>query len=352
MTWAYRGRLPRWFLSTSVIIDILLLMGLIWSFHLQYQQPPAFYLKAPTLLYVFIFIALRALTFSTRYVLLTGAAAAFGWLAMVLYAAFGTAENVVTRDYVEHMTSASVLLGAEFDKVISIALVTLILALVIVRARRLLVRSVSEGAAAESLSRFFDPDVARRIRGAEHEISAGIGEVREAAILFCDVRGFTNIASALRPDAVMRLLSEYQTRMDAVIERSGGSIDKFLGDGIMATFGAVSPNERFAADALRAMIELCTVADGWNAERAAAGEVPLDIRFSVATGAVVVGAVGDGTRLEYTVLGAPVNLAAKLEKHTKVEGRSGPNDRRWSGHGGASGLSPAGGNRATIGTVH
>ena len=235
---------------------------------------------------------------------------------------------------------------------ISIALVTLILALVIVRARRLLVRSVSEGAAAESLSRFFDPDVARRIRGAEHEISAGIGEVREAAILFCDVRGFTNIASAMRPAAVMRLLSEYQTRMDAVIERSGGSIDKFLGDGIMATFGAVSPNERFAADALRAMTELCTVADGWNAERAAAGEVPLDIRFSVATGAVVVGAVGDGTRLEYTVLGAPVNLAAKLEKHTKVEGRSGPNDRRWSGHGGASGLSPAGGNRATIGTVH
>ncbi len=218
------------------------------------------------------------------------------------------------------MTSASVLLGAEFDKVISIALVTLILALVIVRARRLLVRSVSEGAAAESLSRFFDPDVARRIRGAEHEISAGIGEVREAAILFCDVRGFTNIASAMRPDAVMRLLSEYQTRMDAVIERSGGSIDKFLGDGIMATFGAVSPNERFAADALRAMTELCTVADGWNAEHAAAGEVPLDIRFSVATGAVVVGAVGDGARLEYTVLGAPVNLAAKLEKHTKVEG--------------------------------
>ena len=116
LTWAYRGRLPRWFLSTSVIIDILLLMGLIWSFHLQYQHPPAFYLKAPTLLYVFIFIALRALTFSTRYVFLTGAAAAFGWLAMVLYAAFGTsAENVVMLLAMAAPVTALVLLVMVMD---------------------------------------------------------------------------------------------------------------------------------------------------------------------------------------------------------------------------------------------
>ena len=63
---AYRGRLPGWLLSLSVVIDMALLMGLIWSFHLQYHQPPSFYLKAPTLLYVFIFIALRALRFEAR----------------------------------------------------------------------------------------------------------------------------------------------------------------------------------------------------------------------------------------------------------------------------------------------
>ncbi len=155
LAWAHRGKLPRWFLSLSVIIDMALLLGLIWSFHLQYEQVPAFYLKVPTLLYVFIFIALRALRFEARYVLLAGGTAALGWLALVFFAVLADpGAGPITRDYVHYMTSSSVLLGAEFDKVISILVVTLILALAIVRAKRLLVRSVAEGTAADQLSRF------------------------------------------------------------------------------------------------------------------------------------------------------------------------------------------------------
>ena len=66
LVWAYAARLPGWSLVCSILIDMALLFGLIWSFHVQYGQPPAFYLKAPTLLYVFIFIALRALRFEAR----------------------------------------------------------------------------------------------------------------------------------------------------------------------------------------------------------------------------------------------------------------------------------------------
>lgn len=76
---AYRGRLPDTILYTSVVIDMTLLLGLIWSFHIQYLQPPSFYLKAPTLLYVFIFIALRALRFEARFVVFAGIVAAAGW---------------------------------------------------------------------------------------------------------------------------------------------------------------------------------------------------------------------------------------------------------------------------------
>ena len=71
LVWGYFARLPDWALAVSVIIDVTLLMTLIWSFHQKYDQPPTFYLKAPTLLYVFIFIALRALRFQLRFVLLT-----------------------------------------------------------------------------------------------------------------------------------------------------------------------------------------------------------------------------------------------------------------------------------------
>ena len=316
---AYRMRLPAWFLTLSVIIDVALLLGLIWTFHLQYMQPPSFYLKTPTLLYLFFFIALRALRFEARYVLLAGGAAALGWLAMVFYAidADGTQ---VTRNYVQYLTSNSILLGAEFDKVVSILVVTAILAVALMRARRLLERAVSEGAAARDLSRFFAPEVARQIRGSEHAIRAGDGEMREAAVLFLDIRGFTVIASSMPPAAVMRLLGEYQARLVPVIRAHGGSIDKFLGDGILATFGAAEPSETYAADGLRALDAVVAAVSSWNAERVAAGERAVVVNGAVACGRVLFGAVGDETQLEYTVLGDTVNLAAKLEKHNKVTG--------------------------------
>ncbi len=316
-----QGFVQNWFLSLSVVADMTLLMGLIWSFHLQYAQPAAFYLKAPTLLYVFIFIALRALRFSPSYVLLAGGVAAFGWLAMVYYAMLEAEDGMgVTRNYIEYMTASKVLLGAEFDKVITILLTTLILAVAIVRARKLLVASVVEGAAHTDLSRFFSPEVAEQITGSEHLIQPGEGDMREAAILVCDIRNFTPLAMRSEPNALMRLLADYQSRMVTVIQRHGGTVDKFLGDGILATFGAALPTETYAADALAAVAEMRQAAADWRAERAAAGQTALDIGFAVAAGPVLFGAVGDTDRLEFTVIGDAVNLAAKLEDANKVQG--------------------------------
>ena len=82
---AYRISLPGWFLLVSIVIDMALLFSLIWSFHIQYMQPASFFLKAPTLLYVFIFIALRALRFEARFVLAAGVTAALGWAVLVVY---------------------------------------------------------------------------------------------------------------------------------------------------------------------------------------------------------------------------------------------------------------------------
>ena len=317
---AHRIRLPGWFLALSVVIDIALLMFLIWSFHIQYAQPPSFVLKAPTLLYVFIFIALRALRFEARYVVLAGAAAAIGWLILVALAVDADAfEAGITRDYVLYMTSNRILLGAEFDKVMSIVAVTLVIAVAITRARGLLVRAVAEGTAARDLSRFFAPEIARQITSAEHRIAAGQGELRDAAILNLDLRGFTTYAQAVPAAEAIALLAEYQSRMVPLIQRHGGSIDKFLGDGILATFGAAVPSATYAADSLAAVESIMIEVEAWNAKRSEAGRSPLRVGASVATGRIIFGAVGDSTRLEYTVIGDAVNLSAKLEKHTKDE---------------------------------
>ena len=172
-----------------------LLLGLIYFLHYKYAQTAVFNLKAPALLYVFLFIALRALRFEARFVIFAGLTAAAGWLALIFYALSGRGGPPnETTDFVEYMTSNAFLIQAEVEKLLAILLTTAVLAIAISRARHLLVQSVSEGAAARDLARFFDPGVADRIRSAAMSIKAGEGELRDVAILTVDLRGFTRLA--------------------------------------------------------------------------------------------------------------------------------------------------------------
>lgn len=320
---ACRDRLSNSIQIASIFVDMALLLGLIWSFHLQYGQSAAFYLKAPTLLYVFIFIALRSLRFDVKFVLMSGFAAAAGWLALVGYAVWHSdGPAPITRDYVEYMTSSSILIGAEIDKVVSILIVTAIIAVSISRTRSLIFHAATERAAAHDLKRFFDPTTALKIVQSEGLLRPGYGQRRSAAILFVDLRGFTKLSQDTEAGVLMRLLAEYQARLVPIIRSHGGNIDKFLGDGILASFGASNPSPTFAADALRALERTVDAANGWISEKKTQGIQILGFGAAVATGTILFGCVGDESRLEFTVIGDAVNLAAKLEKHTKIENAS------------------------------
>jgi adenylate cyclase len=316
---AWQRRLQPWFLALSVIVDITMLMVTIWSFYLQYEQPPAIYLKAPTLMYAFILIALRTLRLEPWLVVLAGVSAAAGWLCLVAYAVIAEGGAEITHSFATYATSYQILLGAEFDKVVSLLMVTAILAIGLMRARKLLFRAVADQLAAAELSRFFAPEVAGRIRDTDMALEPGQAELREAAIVMVDLRGFTPLTRSLAPDAVMSLLSEYQSRVVAAVTAHSGSIDKFMGDGILASFGATRPSPSFAADALRAVDDLLEATAAWALERRAADLPAAAVGAAIATGPVMFGTIGDRSRLEYTVIGDPVNLAAKLEKHTKEE---------------------------------
>lgn len=316
---ALKGRLTRSFLRVSVVVDIAVLMLTIWSFHLQYQAPPAIYLKAPTLMYVFILIALRALRLEAELVLLTGITAALGWLALVAYA-LASGEARITHNFVDYATSTAILLGAELDKMISIVMVTAVLAVALRRARCLLIAAVEEEQAASELSRYFAPEIASRIRETDRAGLPAEGVMREAAILFTDLRGFTAATRELAPAETISLLADYHSLVVPIIQRHGGSIDKYLGDGVLASFGAVAASATYAADALRATEAIQREAGLWAPARAAAGLQAPEIVTAVSTGPVLFGPIGHRSRLEYTVIGEPVNLAAKLEKHAKHEG--------------------------------
>ncbi len=312
---AHRRWLNPPLLLLGICIDMALLMGLIWSFHLQYEQPAPFYLKAPTLLYVFLFIALRALRFEPLYVAAAGIAAAAGWLILLAFAAM-SGEMVVTRDYVHYMTSNSVLIGAEIDKVISILTVTAILVLGLVRARRILYRAVLDSVLAKDLSRFVAPEVADRISASEHGLKPGDGEVREASVLFTDIEGFSTVSEKVTPEGLVALLNEYFEAVSAAVDRHGGVISQFQGDAMLVTFNAIRPDPDHAANAVRCALDI----QGATRERRFGGRVLMRTRCGINTGRIVTGAVGARDRLLYTVHGDEVNIAARLEQLNKKYG--------------------------------
>lgn len=318
---ALQDRLSPVFLSVSVVVDIAVLMLTIWSFHLQYGEPATIYLKAPTLLYVFILIALRTLRFEMGYVLLAGGTAIIGWLTLVTYAVVTADDMKITHSFVEYMMSQTILIGAEVDKLISIAAVTLVLAVAIVRARRLMIRSASEAYAANALSKFFEPKVAREIRSAQIGLLPGEAVERTAAVMFLDIRDFTGLSARLKPSEAVALLGAFHRRVVPAVQNCGGSIDKYLGDGVLVTFGAALSNETYAADALRAVRDILASVEAWNEERQSAGHEKIGIGVGVTVGKILVGVIGEESRLEYTVLGEVVNLAAKIEKHCKIADR-------------------------------
>jgi adenylate cyclase len=315
---AHAGRMSRAIDLSFVPLDFALLYGLIWSFHLQYHQPPAFYLKAPTFLFVFLLIAVRAVRLDPLPVVAAGIVAALGWAGMAAYALDHGQMGDVTRDFVTYMTSNAILVGAEVEKIIAILLVTLVLTLTLQRARRQLVAAATDRTAREDLSRFFDPRVASAIAAGAQIPAPGQGGRRQAAILVTDLRGFTAFAARESPENVLSLLIAYQGVVSAAIQAHGGAIDKFMGDGILATFGCTLPCDKPAADALRAAMAVCDASARFVAERKAAGLPVLPVGVALTRGDVLFGTVGDGERLEVTVIGEAVNRAVKLEGHNKI----------------------------------
>ncbi len=316
MILSYRNALTHWFLTLSVLMDVTLLMVMIWSFHIQYDQPASFYLKAPTLMYVFIFIALRALRFEPRYIMISGFAAIFGWGVLVGWVMIAEDGNpMITRDYVQYMTSNAILVGAEIDKMVSIFLVTAVLCIAVVRGRNAFYRAILEQTAAQDLSRFVSKEVAHRITSADKQIQPGDGETRYASIIFTDIEAFSTVSEKMSAQELATTLNAYFGAMGEVIDRFGGVITLFEGDLMLITFNAVKDDPDHAANAVRTAIAIEETARTQTFNGAV-----LKTRCGINTGEITVGAVGAQDRLVFTVHGDNVNIAARLEPLNKEYG--------------------------------
>jgi adenylate cyclase len=186
-------------------------------------------------------------------------------------------------------------------------------AAVAVERARLNQKIVAEEKKRERLGRFLSPQVTNRILAASDTHGAELGEpeVREVSVLFADIVGFTSMSEKMSPSAVSLLLNDYLSRMTEVIFRHEGTLDKFIGDAIMAVFGAPIDMPDHAQRAIRTALEMQERLAEWNAER---HEGPaLRIRIGINSGKAVAGEIGSVNKKEYTVLGDTVNTASRLE---------------------------------------
>ena len=167
----------------------------------------------------------------------------------------------------------------------------------------------------ELVRRFATSEVAQDLQQSGFSLA---GRRVHGSVMFCDIRNFTALVESQPPEETIELLNTFYTLMFDAISGNGGVVNQMIGDGLMAIFGAPLPLADHAGAAVRAALEMVELIDLLGAERAEAGRAPIRVGIGVATGEMVAGYTGTQQRATYTCIGDTVNLAARLEAHTKV----------------------------------
>ncbi len=173
----------------------------------------------------------------------------------------------------------------------------------------------SEKRLKSTMARYMDPSIAEQMLAAGAEALGGRSV--PATVLFSDIRGFTTLTEELGPHATVTMLNEYFEIMVECIQREGGMLDKFIGDAIMAAFGIPVGHDDDEDRAVRATIAMIRSLEAWNVTRVNDGKKPVNIGIGLNSDVVVTGNIGSKKRMDYTIIGDGVNLAARLESACK-----------------------------------
>ena len=171
----------------------------------------------------------------------------------------------------------------------------------------------------ELVRRFATPEVAQDLQDSGFSLG---GKLVHASVMFSDIRGFTSLAESQPPEETIELLNTYYALMFDAISGHGGVVTLMMGDGLMSIFGAPIPLPDHCESAARAAQEMVELIELFNVDRTSANKPPIRIGIGIASGEMVAGYAGTNARATYTCIGDVVNLASRLEVHTKVAQRT------------------------------
>lgn len=304
------------YLSQVPSIFILIFLPYTWYTSVGgYANVPATYLMKTSLpVWAYILILISGLALRPAYPLIITGGFLGVWFSMFLIA-MRDPRTIITTDFIQNAFSPAIVPGYVHMFALGGALIGLILAWITRSYRRSIHQAAQLEVATNELGRYFSPAVRDTIVAQQTTFG---GNRLKAAVLFSDIRGFTAMSEKLSAEEIMGFLREYHGRMVEIIYRHGGTVDKFIGDGIMVTFGTPLPAPDDAERAVRCGADMLAEVQAMNAGR----NLPIRIGVGIDYGEVVVGNVGSANRLEYTVIGDTVNTASRIEAATKEFGVS------------------------------
>lgn len=289
-------------------------------------MPPPMRLGFDTILYLTLFLSLSVLGQSARMVFTSTVAAILVWMVATFYIALqpgvdssamhGNLTQMTLLERIGWLTDPwRMSYGEMARRLVLLAMIGGVLAVAVIRGRHLVARQIETERARRNLARHFSPHMAEEL--ARMDDPLGSVKQQEAAVLFADLVGFTRLTDDMTPQQTIALLREVHRRLAHAVFEQQGTLDKYLGDGIMASFGTPKPGPRDASAALLAARAMQAGIEQLNAQRALMRMPPLQLAIGIHYGPVTLGNIGDENRVEYALVGETVNVAHRLEQMTR-----------------------------------
>ena len=292
---------------------------------IPYDFPPQFALRFGTFIYFFVLLAGLAYVYRPMLVLWGGVSAAVSWAIGIawLVSLPGAVIQPPSGDNGDVLLGALaspyfIDLGIRLQEIMILLITAGLLALAVGRARAIALRQADLASEKTNLSRYFPRKTVELLATKTNPLSQP--REQQAAVLFADLVSFTGWAEHRSPKDTIGVLREVHALLAEIVFRHDGTLDKFIGDGLMATFGTPEPTDRDAVNALAAAVEMADAFKTWKQSRAGTEAGALELAVGVHYGPIVLGDIGSDRRMEFAVLGDTVNVASRLEQANREIG--------------------------------